>query len=134
MIERDNCDISDNFAEFWAKYPRKVARKYASDCWRRLTAEQRAAALKAIEFHARAWEAEGRQQSVIPHASSWLNGWRWEDEIEMPQERIPQAAVAWWASDEGVMSKGRELGVHARGGESMTQYKSRVVEAARKAA
>lgn len=132
--ESGNSDICASFETFWSMYPRKVARKYASDCWKRLTEQQRLAAVRAIEFHAKAWAAEGRQMAVIPHASTWLNGERWEDEIEMPHERIPEKVVAWWASEQGIMDKGRELGVRARGGESMAEYKARVVEAARKAA
>lgn len=133
MSENGNSDISATFDNFWRLYPRKVARKYASDCWKRLTEAQKVAAIRAVELHAKAWAAEGRQMSVIPHASTWIHGERWEDEIEVA-EVIPQKAVAWWASDEGVMAKGRELGIHAKGGEGMAQYKSRVVEAARKAA
>ena len=131
--EKKDLHTSADFADFWAMYPRKVARKYASQCWARLTGEQRMAAINSLPIHIKAWESEGRAHSVIPHASTWINGERWEDEIETSQP-IPQKAVAWWASEEGIMSKGRELGINAKGGESMNQFKARVVEAARRAA
>lgn len=35
-------------------------------------------------------------------------------------------AVAWWTSDEATMGKGRELGVEARPGESMAEYRARL--------
>ena len=121
------------FQEFYSRYPKKVAKKDAEKAWARLTDEQKKAALEALPKHIRSWEVKGTIKEYMPHPASWLNGERWEDEIEVA-EVIPQKAVAWWASDEGVMAKGRELGIHAKGGEGMAQYKSRVVEAARKAA
>lgn len=91
-------------------------------------------ALEALPKHIRFWEAEGRASSYVPYPASWIRGERWHDEIEMPHEKIPEKVIAWWASEQGIMDKGRELGVRARGGESMPEYKARVVEAARKAA
>lgn len=41
---------------------------------------------------------------------------------------------AWLASESGVVSKGAELGVHARKGESMQDFRGRVIEASRRAA
>lgn len=121
------------FQEFYSRYPKKVAKKDAEKAWARLTDDQRKAALEALPKHIKSWEVEGRAAAYIPYPASWLNGERWEDEVEVG-EAIPQKAVAWWASDDGVMAKGRELGIHAKGGEGMAQYKVRVVEAARKAA
>jgi hypothetical protein len=121
------------FQEFYSRYPKKVAKKDAEKAWARLSEEQKRAALEALPKHVRSWEVKGTAQEYVPHPASWINGERWEDEIELA-EAIPQKAIAWWASDEGVMSKGRELGIHARSGEGMQQYKARVVEAARKAA
>ena len=69
----------------------------------------------------------------IPHAGSWLHQERWEDELDL-SEQIPEKAVAWWATEQGVMAKGRELGVNPRAGESLVDYKQRVVEGARRAA
>lgn len=126
--------MDEEFEKFWKAYPRKVCRKDAFNAFRKITPSDRAVAIEAIEKHKAMWEAEGRDKAFIPHASTWLNGERWHDEIEMPHEKIPEKVIAWWASEQGVMDKGRELGVRARGGESMAEYKSRVVEAARKAA
>ena len=122
------------FEEFWNLYPRRVAKKDAEKYWSRLSQSQRRLAIDAIPSHVSVWEAEGRSKEYLPYPASWLRGERWTDELEMPKEKIPDKAVAWWASDEGVMAKGKELGIHAKGGEGMAQYKARVVEAARKAA
>lgn len=88
--------------------------------------------MKALPTHIRYWEAQGTTKEFIPYPATWLNGARYEDEIEMPKP--PEQAVAWWASEAGILAKGRELGIHARGGESMNEFKARVVEAARRAA
>lgn len=69
------------FADFWAAYPRRVARLAAQRAWDRLTNAERAAALAALPAHANYWRAAGRDAERIPHAASWLNGRRWEDEL-----------------------------------------------------
>lgn len=38
------------------------------------------------------------------------------------------AGVPWWSTDQTVLAKGRELGLEARPGESMGQFKGRVAE------
>lgn len=121
-----------DFAEFYKAYPRKVARKDAEKAWARLTPEEKGRAVEALPKHIKYWDQSGTAKEFIPHPATWLNGARYDDEIEAPS--IPVKAVAWWASEDGVMAKGRELGINARGGESMQEYKARVVEAARRAA
>ena len=46
------------FDNFYAKYPKKVARKDAQKAYARLTAEQQQKALQAIDDHVRMWAAE----------------------------------------------------------------------------
>ena len=71
-----------DFDDFWALYPRRVARLHARNVWQRMAAADRRAALEAIPRQAAAWFAEGREPRYIPHAGTWLNGRRWEDEFE----------------------------------------------------
>lgn len=57
------------------------------------------------------------------------NGWggfkaSWLANLSNPIEKKKQAN--WWLTDESVMAKGRELGINARAGESMGQYKQRI--------
>lgn len=122
-----------DFDRFWAQYPKKVGRFGSVSFWLTLSKSDRAAALGAIARHAEFWARSGRTKQMILDPERWLRGRRWEDEIDFADE-VPTVAVAWWSSEQGVMNKGRELGVRARGGESMAEYKARVVEAARKAA
>jgi hypothetical protein len=118
------------FQDFYASYPKKVARKDAEKAWAKLSPNERAKALEALPTHLRYWELRGTEKEFIPHPASWLNGARFEDELDLA-EALPKTAIAWWSTDEGVMNKGAELGIRARGGESMSDYKARLIEAVR---
>ena len=69
------------FAEFWAAYPRKVARDKAAKSFADIAPD---AALRAVILAALAvqqkspqWLKDGGQ--FIPYGATWLNGRRWED-------------------------------------------------------
>jgi len=72
------------FTQFWHTYPVKKAKEAARRAWRKLQpSEQLQAAILASLERAKtsaAWLKDGGQ--YIPHASTWLNGKRWEDEAE----------------------------------------------------
>jgi hypothetical protein len=67
------------FADFWLMYPRRVARKDAERAWNRLSESDRIEALTALVGWRRVWADKDLQ--FIPHASTWLNGERWTDEL-----------------------------------------------------
>lgn len=78
-----------NFARFWAQYPRRVGRKDAEKAWRKIapSSELVELILSALETQAderrtrvtrRQWVPE------IPHPATWLRGARWEDEPMEP--------------------------------------------------
>jgi hypothetical protein len=118
------------FSELWAMYPKKEGKKYAAQCFERLPKADKDAALAALPLHVKKWEIEGRAKQFMPDCSSWLNQARYEDEIELAEGK----AVAWWATEQGVLAKGRDVGCMPRPGEDMAQYKARVVNAMRQAA
>lgn len=67
------------FEEFWRAYPRKTAKDAARKAWRKLAPDADLQALLAEALQRQAgWEQWRR--GVIPHASTWLNQRRWEDE------------------------------------------------------
>lgn len=121
------------FDQFYRQYPRKVARKDAEKAWAKLSQDERAKAVEALPSHIRYWDLKGTDKHYIPHPSTWLNGARFEDELDFV-EAAPKAAVAWWGTDEGILAKGRSLNCLPRAGEGMPEYKQRVVEASRRAA
>ena len=117
---------------FWQLYPRKVSRKMAEKAWLKLSTTEQQQALSALPTHIKYWEQSGTAKEYIPHASSWLNQARYEDELEMPQPK--SAAVAWWGSESLIIGKGRELNLEPRPGESIHEFKSRVADKLRSAA
>lgn len=73
------------FNDAWLAYPRKVGKGHAEKAWGK--------AIKKID------ERElckllsqyidslvGKESKFIPHLSTWLNGERWRDDIEAPQQ------------------------------------------------
>lgn len=75
------------FADFWAMYPRRVAKRVAEKAWSKLTPEEQRAAVIALPDHIRYWRQTDRSDELIPHASTWLNQGRWEDELPVVQLR-----------------------------------------------
>jgi hypothetical protein len=79
-LEGDVMDPDDDFAAFWAAYPRREARKRAESTWGRLSKAKRERALKIAEQMAEL-VAAGRAPApqFIPLATTFLNGDRWDD-------------------------------------------------------
>jgi len=75
-------DTVSAFDRFWALYPRKVAKEAARKAWDKLKPENGTVQkiLDAVKLQARSqqWQRDGGQ--FIPHAATWLNQKRWNDE------------------------------------------------------
>lgn len=127
---RAEMEIDNDFEQFWAAYPRKVARGYARKVFARLTPEQRFAAIQAIPIHVRYWKLSGRGWDYLPHASTWLHGECWADELEMPQS---QSGNDWMRTTAGIEAKAREVGIAPRAGEDWHSLKARILGAMRTA-
>jgi len=69
------------FDDFWELYPRKESKSAASKNWLKLTPDEQS---KAITDCQKRYEQSERK--YIPHASTYLNGKRWEDEIYVVEE------------------------------------------------
>jgi hypothetical protein len=77
------------FESFWKEYPRRVARKDAEKAWAKIPIAKQIDVLNALKNHVTAWKQQGTEKGYIPYPASWLNGARWEDEIELAPE-MPQ--------------------------------------------
>ncbi len=77
------------FDRFWGLYPRRLARKDAEKAWNKIPPFKQIDVLNALRNHVRLWETKGTEKQFIPYPASWLNGARWEDEIEAVPE-MPQ--------------------------------------------
>jgi hypothetical protein len=112
------------FDEFWSLYPRKIAKATARKAWAKLSAEQQLMAAKAIDTHCQYWRAKETELEFIPHASTWLNGERYFDEIiiEPRREKIDKK---WMFTNEGIEAKARELGIMGNGYDSYQTLKEK---------
>ena len=68
----------EGFDEFWTLYPRKEAKQAALKAWRKVRPDELPAILAGLRASIQKVQW---QEGVIPHASTWLNGRRWEDEV-----------------------------------------------------
>lgn len=73
----------EEFEKFWAAYPRKQAKQGALKAWKKVDVEA-SEILAALEWQKKShdWTKEGGK--FIPHASTYLNQRRWEDEPQKP--------------------------------------------------
>lgn len=74
------------FPEFWGPWPKKVAKAAAERAWTKLAPDAalqaRIHAAVAAQAASPDWQREGGR--FIPHAATWLNGRRWEDQRAAP--------------------------------------------------
>jgi hypothetical protein len=80
----------DGFAEFWAHYPRHVAKLAAEKAYQKArivaTEEEILAGLDAYCRHL------PRETQFIAHAATWLRAGRWMDEYDAPVKRLGTAS------------------------------------------
>jgi hypothetical protein len=83
VVPMQNPDaLQVSFSDFWAKYPRKVAKKDAERAWKQIDPTEHQKVLAAIDRHRKSeqWRKDGGQ--FIPFPASWIRGERWTDELE----------------------------------------------------
>jgi hypothetical protein len=83
--------VSVAFAKFWEAYPRKVAKGAALKAWP--GDDMLPAILAALEWQAP--EFRSRPADKVPHAGTWLNGKRWEDEKPSQRESAQPIPLRW---------------------------------------
>ena len=80
QLNKQTNNYSVQFEEFWNLYPRKLAKKKAEESFKK--------AMKVADFkdilgglkkYLTVWA--GKEAEFIPHAATWLNQHRWEDEV-----------------------------------------------------
>jgi len=83
-IKKPKADYTESFNKFWDAWPRKVAKADAVKAWNKLApdAELTIYIIERVNLLAQTddWLKDGGR--YIPHPATWLNGRRWEDEIE----------------------------------------------------
>lgn len=88
--------LEADFDRFWQIYPRKIAKKKAREDWikkHKPSAELAEQIINAVEQQKRTiWKNEDPQ--YIPHATTWLNQGRWEDEIPKQRTHVGNYTVS----------------------------------------
>lgn len=82
---------ADEFAQWYADYPRKRSRKQAEKAFAK--ARKEGATVQeltdGLAKAKRSWQFEGRDSTKIPYPASWLNAEGWADEETTPQQTQP---------------------------------------------
>lgn len=74
-------EIDSEFDQFWRAFPRKVGKGDARTCFdraRKKTTLAKMLGTLAWQRNTPQWLKNGG--AYVPHASTWLNGERWDDE------------------------------------------------------
>lgn len=79
-------DLAEPWRLFWQAYPRKVSKAEAEKAYRKLKpdAALQATLLAAVALQAKSQDWTKDEGRFIPHASTWLNQRRWEDQVATP--------------------------------------------------
>jgi len=77
-----------SFDALWGMYPRKVAKRVAQKSFERLTQAEQALALAVMPNHITYWKTQDTQLAYIPHLATWLNQYRFEDQIVIEPPKV----------------------------------------------
>lgn len=86
---------ADGFAAFWAAYPKKTGKADALKAWNKLKPDivLQAKMGEALTAQKKSPQWTKNNGQYIPMPSTWLNGKRWEDEVQtQTQPNIPTDA------------------------------------------
>jgi hypothetical protein len=116
-----------SFDELWGMYPRKVAKRVAQKAFEHLTQSEQALALAVMPNHITYWKTQDTQLAYIPHLATWLNQYRFEDEIVIEAPKVnKRPELPWYSSEELTIKKAQEIGVQAYAGEGWQQWRARI--------
>jgi hypothetical protein len=116
-----------SFETFWSMYPRKIAKGAALKAWLKLKPLDQQLAIDALPNHVKHWEIKQTEKEYIPHCSTWLNGWRWLDEIDLTPKKEKQD-MSWMVTNEGIEKKARELNVLGNGYDTYYTLKQKCLQ------
>jgi hypothetical protein len=125
----------DDFDQFWAAYPKKVAKADARKAWAQ-TKDVRpdiSVLLTAIAAVCKteSWMKQGG--TFIPYPATWLRGERWEDELTVTLPDVVNEKP-WHETASGIEAKGKELGLDPSQFDHWQAFKVAVLQKSLKAA
>lgn len=123
----ENLQIMDKFNLLWSNFPRKVNKRMAEKAFNKLNPMEQAQALEAMPNHLAYWKTQDTQLAYIPHLATWLNQYRFEDEIVIEPPKVnKRPELPWYSSEELTIKKANEIGVQAYAGEGWQQWRARI--------
>ena len=93
----------ERFAAFWAYYPRGENKQRAVKAWDKLKPDDALIATMGRALAKQKASPDWQRGIGIPHASTWLNGRRWEDEQRGLPQPPQQPQKTGWAEDREVL-------------------------------
>ena len=80
--------FSKSFDDFWKAYPKKVSKSNALKAWKKLKPNDDLVReiLSALEKQKQSSQWQKDNGQFIPYPTTWLNGKRWEDDLNTGEE------------------------------------------------
>ena len=125
----------EDFDQFWANYPKKVAKADARKAWAQ-TKDVRPDIAKLLSAITAACKTEQWMKSggsFIPYPATWLRGERWEDihEVSLPDVVNEKP---WHETASGIEAKGKEYGLEPSQFNTFPEFRAAVMQKSLKAA
>jgi hypothetical protein len=111
----------NGFEQFWIAYDKKTGKQNAIKEWKKVNPDD--ALIKKIVERA-GLVAKTVDVQFRKDPERWIKGHHWDDEIVVKTQDKP--TQRWDATLEGIMAKGKELGILPKPGETEGQYRERV--------
>lgn len=85
----------EEFARFWAQYPRKVDKPRAAKAWGAAVKKTSPEVIMAgLIAQLPAMDARSHKR-FIPYPATWLNGERWSDDVDVPGDVVDTRPEGW---------------------------------------
>lgn len=97
---RESERFEKGFNQFWDAYPKKTAKQQAFKAWEKLKPDEGLLSkiLASLECQKKSvqWTKDGGQ--FIPYPATWINGRRWEDDLNCPTGlSVNESAARSWS-------------------------------------
>ena len=125
----------DGFDDFWANYPKKVAKADARKAWLQ-TKDVRPDITTVINAVTAACKTEQWMKSggsFIPYPATWLRGERWDDIHEVVLPNVVNEKP-WHETASGIEAKGKEYGLEPSQFNTFPEFRAAVMQKSLKAA
>jgi hypothetical protein len=115
------------FDKFWDMYPRKVSKRVAQKRFEALRLDEQKLALEALPNHIKYCKSKNTEMEYIPHASTWIGQYRFEDEIVIDEPKVnKRPELPFYATEELTMKKANEVGITPYAGEGWSALRMRI--------